>query len=187
MNFISTRDSQKHAVSAAYAIKEGLAPDGGLFVPTEIPELSKAEILSLAKMEYPERAAEILGKFLTDYTQEELLADCRAVYSESAFPGGAAPLKDIGNGLYALELWHGPTAAFKDMALQIMPRLFSRALVKTGETRDIVILAATSGDTGKAALEGTAMLTASALPFSTRKTASAPFRNCKCRPKPEKT
>lgn len=154
MNFISTRDPQKRAVSAAHAIKEGLAPDGGLFVPTEIPTLSKAEILSLAKKDYPERAAEILGKFLTDYTKEELLADCRAVYAESAFPGGAAPLKDIGDGLYALELWHGPTAAFKDMALQIMPRLFSRALVKTGETRDIVILAATSGDTGKAALEG---------------------------------
>ena len=73
MNFIGTRDPQKHAISAAHAIKEGLASDGGLFVPTEIPVLSKAEILSLAKTEYPERTAEILGKFLTDYTKKDTL------------------------------------------------------------------------------------------------------------------
>lgn len=154
MEFISTRDPLKNAVSAAYAIKEGLAPDGGLYVPTELPTLTQEDICFLAEMNYPERAAEILGRFLTDYTKEELLADCRAAYAESAFPGGAAPLADIGNGLFALELWHGPTAAFKDMALQIMPRLLSRALAKTGEIRDAVILVATSGDTGKAALEG---------------------------------
>lgn len=154
MKFISTRDPKKNAVSAAYAIKEGLAPDGGLFVPTEIPKLTPADLLSIAEMSYPERAAKILSRFLTDYTEEELLADCRAAYAEISFPGGAAPLREIGDGLFALELWHGPTAAFKDMALQIMPRLLSRALVKTGETKDAVILVATSGDTGKAALEG---------------------------------
>ena len=91
---------------------------------------------------------------MTDYTYEELLSDCREAYSEKSFVGGAAPLVNIHDNLYSLELWHGPTAAFKDMALQIMPRLLSRALKKTGEERTALILVATSGDTGKAALEG---------------------------------
>lgn len=154
MKFQSTRDAQKNKVSAAQTIKQGLAGDGGLFVPEETPVLSETEIRTLSTDDYPTRAAKILGKFLTDYTEEELLTDCRAAYAESAFPGGAAPLADLGKNLYALELWHGPTAAFKDMALQIMPRLLSRALVKTGENREALILVATSGDTGKAALEG---------------------------------
>ncbi|MBR7137520.1 MAG: threonine synthase, partial [Clostridia bacterium] len=85
---------------------------------------------------------------------EELLSDCRIAYSDENFVGGAAPLKKVDGNIHALELWHGPTAAFKDMALQIMPRLLSRALVKTGEDRTALILVATSGDTEKAALEG---------------------------------
>ena len=112
------------------------------------------EIEKLAKMSYPERAATVLSKFLTDYTYDELLADCKEAYSEARFPGGAAPIRAITEQIHALELWHGPTCAFKDMALQIMPRLLSRALVKTGEERTALILVATSGDTGKAALEG---------------------------------
>ncbi len=132
----------------------GLAPDGGLFIPETIPTLTAEEITALCGDSYPVRAAKILGKFLSDYTAEELLADCEAAYAEASFPGGAAPLVHIHDNIYSLELWHGPTAAFKDMALQIMPRLLSRALVKTGETRDALILVATSGDTGKAALEG---------------------------------
>ena len=132
----------------------GLAPDGGLFIPESIPALTADEIAALCKESYPVRAAKILGKFLTDYTYEELLSDCEAAYAESSFPGGAAPLVHVHDSIYSLELWHGPTAAFKDMALQIMPRLLSRAIVKTGETRDALILVATSGDTGKAALEG---------------------------------
>ena len=132
----------------------GLAPDGGLFIPESIPALTTEEIAALCKDTYPVRAAKILGKFLTDYTYEELLSDCEAAYAESSFPGGAAPLVHVHDNVYSLELWHGPTAAFKDMALQIMPRLLSRAIVKTGETRDALILVATSGDTGKAALEG---------------------------------
>ena len=91
---------------------------------------------------------------MTDYTEEELLSDCTEAYRETSFVGGAAPLVSLNENLEVLELWHGPTAAFKDMALQIMPRLLSRALVKTGENRTALILVATSGDTGKAALEG---------------------------------
>jgi len=154
MNFQSTRDTSAKKLSAACVIKQGLAADGGLFVPESIPSLTKEDIEALCGMSYPERAAFVLGRFLTDYTKEELLADCRAAYSESSFVGGAAPLVKLGDTVHSLELWHGPTAAFKDMALQIMPRLLSRALVKTGEERTALILVATSGDTGKAALEG---------------------------------
>ncbi|MBE6629265.1 MAG: threonine synthase [Ruminococcaceae bacterium] len=154
MKFQSTRDESAAKFSAAQVIKQGLAADGGLFVPEEIPTLTADEILTLCKADYPTRAAEILGKFLTDYTKEELLADCRAAYADTAFVGGAAPLVSLDGTVYSMELWHGPTAAFKDMALQIMPRLLSRALVKTGEARTALILVATSGDTGKAALEG---------------------------------
>ena len=154
MMYQSTRDPSHKKYSSAEVIKMGLAPDGGLFIPETIPTLTADEIAALCADSYPVRAAKILGKFLTDYTYEELLSDCTAAYAESSFPGGAAPLVSVKQNVYSLELWHGPTAAFKDMALQIMPRLLSRALVKTGETRDALILVATSGDTGKAALEG---------------------------------
>ena len=154
MKFQSTRDESAAKFSAAQVIKQGLAADGGLFVPEEIPTLTADEIAALCKVDYPTRAAKILGKFLTDYTEEELLADCRAAYAPTSFVGGAAPLVSLDDTVYSMELWHGPTAAFKDMALQIMPRLLSRALVKTGEERTALILVATSGDTGKAALEG---------------------------------
>ncbi|MBE6679704.1 MAG: threonine synthase [Ruminococcaceae bacterium] len=155
MNYSSTRcTNNQERVSAAQAIKQGLANDGGLFMPDSIPSLSLSDIENLIDKSYIERAAEILSLFLTDYTKEELLEDCKAAYSEERFVGGAAPLKSIDGKVFSLELWHGPTCAFKDMALQIMPRLLCRALEKTGEKRDAMILVATSGDTGKAALEG---------------------------------
>ena len=154
MLYKSTRSQSAAAYSAAQIIKQGLAEDGGLFVPQEIPTLSMDEVKTLCHESYPVRAAKILAKFLTDYTYEELLSDCEAAYSESAFVGDAAPLVNLCDNKEILELWHGPTAAFKDMALQIMPRLLSRALTKTGEERTALILVATSGDTGKAALEG---------------------------------
>ena len=154
MMFFSTRDAEKKLFKASEVIKQGLASDGGLFVPDSVPSLSLDEIKALADKSYPEKAATILSKFLSDYTYEELLEDATAAYSPAGFPDGAAPLKKVRDGLYSLELWRGPTAAFKDMALQIMPRLLSRALVKTGEENTALILVATSGDTGKAALEG---------------------------------
>ena len=156
MNYISTRDTSDipRSISSAEAIKTGLAPDGGLFMPNSTPSLDEGTLERLASMTYAERAAEILSMFLTDYDRAALLEDCRTAYSEERFPGGAAPVVPIGDGMYSLELWHGPTCAFKDMALQIMPLLLSRALVMTGEKRLAHILVATSGDTGKAALEG---------------------------------
>lgn len=154
MKFYSTRDQKENRFDSAQVIKQGLAKDGGLFVPESIPKIDKSDIEKLCGMSYPERAAFVLSKFLTDYTYDELLNDCKEAYSENSFVGGAAPLKKVNDDIFSLELWHGPTAAFKDMALQIMPRLLSRALVKTGESNTALILVATSGDTGKAALEG---------------------------------
>ena len=155
MNYVSTRDREGALkIRSAEAIKRGLAPDGGLFMPERIPTLSEDEIVRLAGMKYEERAAFILGKFLDDYDPETLAGYAEEAYSEERFPGGAAPLREVEKGLYSLELWHGPTCAFKDMALQIMPRLLSGALRMTGERRVAHILVATSGDTGKAALEG---------------------------------
>ena len=154
MNYKSTRDTKNKFFTSAEVIKKGLADDGGLFVPESIPTLTSNDIEKLAKLDYIKRAADILSRFLSDYTYDELLADCEKAYCEKSFPGGVAPLVNVTDNLYSLELWHGPTAAFKDMALQIMPRLLVRALKKTGETRTALILVATSGDTGKAALEG---------------------------------
>lgn len=154
MLYKSTRSEKAAEFSSAYVIKNGLAADGGLYVPESLPSFTGEDIDALRRMNYPHRAAEILSRFLTDYTYDELLTDCSQAYNSVSFPGGAAPLSDVYGGQQLLELWHGPTAAFKDMALQIMPRLLSRALVKTGEMRCAYILVATSGDTGKAALEG---------------------------------
>ena len=154
MLFQSTRDASAKKVTASMAIKQGLADDGGLFVPDSIPSLTEEEIRELCGDSYPQRAAKILAKFLSDYTYDELLEDCTRAYCPESFVGGCAPLVKVRDGLYSQELWHGPTSAFKDMALQIMPRLLSRALVKNHEDRTALILVATSGDTGKAALEG---------------------------------
>ena len=153
MNYISTRTVDGEKRSAAYVIKKGLAEDGGLYIPENIPTLDEVTVTALCGMSYTERAAYILSLFLTDYSDEELKEAAEQAYSAEKFGGPAAPIARVGEG-YFLELWHGPTSAFKDMALQIMPRLLSLSLGKTNETKDAFILVATSGDTGKAALEG---------------------------------
>lgn len=156
MKYFSTRDTRENPakVTSAEAIKKGLAPDGGLYIPESFPTISDGDFDALTKMNYAERATFVLSRFLDDYDIDLLYDDCEEAYSEKRFPGGAAPLRKLDNGIFTLELWHGPTSAFKDMALQIMPRLLSRALEMTGEEKTIHILVATSGDTGKAALEG---------------------------------
>ena len=154
MKYISTRGAHAEGVSSAYAIKVGLASDGGLFMPESIPSVDLDFIKELSALSYPERAAKVLSLFLTDYGYDELMEDALAAYSEEKFIPSPAPITKLSGGRYMLELWHGPTCAFKDMALQIMPRLFTRALKKCGEEREALILVATSGDTGKAALEG---------------------------------
>ncbi len=155
MRFISTRDVKGDTyVSAAYAIKQGLAPDGGLYVPESIPSIDEEFVTSLLPMSYHEKAAEILSLFLDDFSKDELLEYAYAAYIGNTFPETVAPLTQIDGKMSVLELWHGPTAAFKDFALSIMPRLLTASLRKLGETRKVLILVATSGDTGKAALEG---------------------------------
>lgn len=155
MQYISTRGGEER-VSSAQAIKQGIAADGGLFVPETLPEFTGQELRSMMDMTYPQRAAAILGKFLCDYTEQELTAYCEKAYSDKRFTSAnsPAPVVQLNDQISVLELYHGPTSAFKDMALQLMPSLLAGALEKTGEKRDAFILTATSGDTGKAALEG---------------------------------
>ncbi|MDX9871966.1 MAG: threonine synthase [Clostridia bacterium] len=152
--YISTRNDYAK-VSAAQAVKLGMAPGGGLFVPERIPTLGPDEIAALQGKSYQEIAGRILPLYLDDYTAEEIDESIAQAYNGSRFSHPAiAPLRQVNGRTFVLELWHGPTAAFKDMALQIMPHLLSGAIKKSGTEKEIVILVATSGDTGKAALEG---------------------------------
>lgn len=154
MLYQSTRD-RAIGITSAEAIAQGLSRDGGLYVPASIPALPADALARLVKMPYVERAVFIMKMFLEDYTEEELRSYCQAAYGAPGFDDPAvAPVRPVYADTYALELWHGPTSAFKDMALQMLPHLLSGALTKTGEKKDVCILVATSGDTGKAALEG---------------------------------
>ncbi len=152
--YVSTRSRSKKFASAQ-AIALGLANDGGLFVPEEIELVDKSFLSSLISSNYSQRAVAILQKFLTDYSPEELLGCVQQAYRQDKFPGESpAPVVSINSNLHILELWHGPTQAFKDMALQLLPPLLSQALHQQKINEEIIILVATSGDTGKAALEG---------------------------------
>ncbi len=159
MKYISTRSKIK-PVTSAEAILQGLAPDGGLFVPEKIPKVTLEEIGALQDKTYEQRAAWLIGKYLTDFTADELGECSELAYNwfdvQARVPVAVLiqdmknPVAPVGN----MELWHGPTSAFKDVALQMLPHLMRMALKKVGETKTILILVATSGDTGKAALAG---------------------------------
>ncbi len=153
MKYISTREG-KTKITASQAIIRGLAPDGGLYVPESIPRIDMKFIEALAKLDYRGRAAKIMGLYLEEFSAEELAELVKASYADNFDCPEAAPLAILDPMTGCLELWHGPTSAFKDMALQIMPRLLVASLRKNGEERTASILVATSGDTGKAALEG---------------------------------
>ena len=152
MDYFSTRGASE-CVSSAAAILKGLASDGGLVGPASFPQMTLAEIEALVPLSYEERAVRILRLFLTDYTEDELRGCVERAYGHTFDDVRRAPVRTVGD-LEVLELWHGPTSAFKDMALQLLPQLMSTARKKTGEQDTILILVATSGDTGKAALEG---------------------------------
>ena len=149
--YVSTRDANEK-VTASQAILKGLANDGGLFVPTTIPALD-VSMDELAKMTYQETAYEVMKLLLTDFTEEELKNCINAAYDSKFDTEEIAPLVNA-DGAYYLELFHGATIAFKDMALSILPHLLTTAARKNNVKNDIVILTATSGDTGKAALAG---------------------------------
>ncbi|MDE6967745.1 MAG: threonine synthase, partial [Clostridia bacterium] len=152
MQYVSTR-AKDTKVSSAEAIVKGLSVDGGLFVPSEFPTISAKELEQMTEMDYAERASFVLSKFLTDFTMEELQDYTSKAYSRF-YGDDPCPLVAIDDKTYILELWHGPTCAFKDMALTLLPHLMVASRKKVGETNKTLILVATSGDTGKAALEG---------------------------------
>lgn len=152
MNYISTRDKSV-SVSAAKAIATGISADGGLFLPESIPTLTAEDLEVLKCSDYKGRARLVLSKFLTDFTEEEIKACVEGAYTGSFDNEQPAPITLLGSDVSVLELWHGPTCAFKDLALQLLPYLLTTSAKKTN-TGKIIILVATSGDTGKAALEG---------------------------------
>lgn len=151
IKYQSTR-SKGMEVTASQAILKGLAEDGGLFVPNQIPELDRS-LKEIARMSYQETAYEVMKLFFTDFTEEELKQCINRAYDSKFDTEEIAPLVEK-NGTYYLELFHGATIAFKDMALSILPHLLTTSARKNQITNEIVILTATSGDTGKAALAG---------------------------------
>lgn len=154
MLYTSTRDKTVK-VTSAEAITHGISAEGGLFVPETIPALTAADLLRLTEMDYKGRAKEILSLYLTDFTAEEIAQCVDSAYADGKFSSAqTAPLVKLSDNSEILELWRGPTCAFKDMALQLLPHLLTVAASKAADGKQIVILVATSGDTGKAALEG---------------------------------
>ncbi|MCR4869606.1 MAG: threonine synthase [Lachnospiraceae bacterium] len=151
VEYVSTRNKSDR-VTASQAVLQGLAPDGGLYVPTELPKLD-VSLEDLSKMSYQQVAYEVMKLLLADYTEEELKTCINNAYDSKFDTEEIAPLT-YADGAYYLELFHGRTIAFKDMALSILPHLMITAARKNQLKNDIVILTATSGDTGKAALEG---------------------------------
>ena len=154
MNYTSTRN-HRVSLSSAQAIAKGISPEGGLFVPQRVPLFEEGELRELTGLGYRERAKRILAKYLTDFTAEEIGRCVEGAYAAGKFSSPeVAGLHTLEPGVEILELWRGPTCAFKDMALQLLPRLMTVSAEKTGSADKIAILVATSGDTGKAALEG---------------------------------
>jgi threonine synthase len=154
MFYKSTRNSNLK-VESAFAITQGISEDGGLFVPAEIPKLTLDEIKYMSELNYSCRAAYIFKKYLTDFTDAEIQYCTDNAYSTKSFETESIlQLAHLFEGTYMLELWHGPTCAFKDMALQILPYFLTVSAKKLKIDKKIIILVATSGDTGKAALEG---------------------------------
>jgi threonine synthase len=154
MFYKSTRGEGKE-YDSAFVIKKGISSDGGLFIPAETFKIDLEKISNLANVNYKERAKFILSNFLTDFSQNEINDCVEYAYKSEKWEGpNTVPLVKLSDKKYILELWHGPTSAFKDVALQILPVLMFNSLRKCNDDKDVVILTATSGDTGKAALEG---------------------------------
>lgn len=153
MLYTSTRDNTIR-VTSSQAIAQGISSDGGLFVPMQLPQLTLQQLQELCALDYIGRAKAILPLFLTDFAPERLAACVDMAYGSNFAHADTAPLVQLDEQQSVLELWHGPTLAFKDMALQLLPHLLTAAAQKTAPDKQIVILVATSGDTGKAALEG---------------------------------
>ena len=154
MQYISTRDREQQ-FSASQAIAKGLAEDGGLLTPVYLPKLPRRALEEPKNMSYQQRAVYVMKLFLDEFSVKELTDFANAAYGPEKFDTPAvAPVRALDGNTYCLELWHGPTCAFKDMALQMLPHLLTASLRKQEEEKTVCILVATSGDTGKGALEG---------------------------------
>lgn len=154
MRYISTRGSGEKACSVE-VLRRGIAPDGGLYVPDTWVGFSLDEIIRWGSVNYPERAEKILAPFFPEYGNGEVAEYVRKAYDPGKFDNaGIAPVRKLDGHTFVMELWHGPTSAFKDIALQLFPLFLAGAAEKTGEKGGVIVLVATSGDTGKAALEG---------------------------------
>ena len=154
MYYVSTRNKQMR-LAASQAIAQGLAEDGGLLTPEVFPKLSQNGLKTLTDMSYQQRAVYIMKPYLDDFTASELASFAAKAYNKEKFDvREVAPVRKVDENTYCLELWHGPTCAFKDMALQMLPHLLTASLKKNDEKKTACILVATSGDTGKGALEG---------------------------------
>ena len=154
MFYKSTRGGAKD-ITFSQAVKKGISPDGGLFIPDENCVLTDEEFKNLVSLNYRDLAIEIVKKYATDFTEEQIVECVDNAYCSGTFPSeNPAPVTKLTDSLNVLELWHGPTSAFKDMALQILPEFMTRSNKMQGDGKEIVILTATSGETGKAALEG---------------------------------
>lgn len=154
MRYVSTRNKELD-FQVAQAIAQGLARDGGLMTPEVFPKLSQNALKTMLDMSYQQRAVYVMNIFLDEFSASELSGYANAAYSPEKFDvKEVAPVRAVDDATYCLELWHGPTCAFKDMALQMLPHLLCASLVKNEEEKTACILVATSGDTGKAALEG---------------------------------
>ena len=158
IRYIDTRGNTHDPLTFSEALLKGMASGGGLFVPEQLPSMTLDEIVALAKMPYAERAAFVYKRFGVDFDDEQVDELMRRSYNENFDTPDVCPVVEVADGMYVLELWHGPTCAFKDMALQCLPVFFSACVDKQraagAADNDYLIAVATSGDTGKAALQG---------------------------------
>jgi threonine synthase len=158
IRYIDTRGNTTEPLAFTQALLKGIAPGGGLFVPEQIPRMTLDEIVELADMTYAQRAAFVYKRFGIDFDEAQIDSLMQRIYGSNFDTPDICPIVPVGDGMHVLELWHGPTSAFKDMALQCLPVFFSASVEKQrnagGEGNDYLIAVATSGDTGKAALEG---------------------------------
>ena len=148
--YLSTRGDQK-PLNFYEAILQGIGSDGGLLVPEF--DVDQKDLKALLHMNYVDMATEIISTFTPDDVKEDIRKLCQKAYGDGLFPKDVVPVEKAGD-VYVAELFQGPTAAFKDMALSLLPHFMTFSLKQKGENREVMILAATSGDTGKAALEG---------------------------------
>lgn len=154
MKFVSTRDKNNNMVSLSQAVLKGLADDGGLFFPVDIPNFSLEDISKLKYKSFPLIASEVFKRFTDEFSEAEILNSAELAYSKNKFSADdVAPIRKLDENLFLLELFNGPTGAFKDFALQFLPRLMTLSIDKQ-KSSDKCILVATSGDTGGAAIHG---------------------------------